>query len=227
MSVNTDVAAFDDDIQLTNCKAVTPFRCLAAMPPEGSTRSGIMPSCPSLDMGSREAKVGFEPRTFAISSRDQVCQVCDSYNAKTIGSHSGIHFELLHALVYYTNTLWISFWVPRAQWASYRIWDDIWVSVLRFSLRQCNPLGEDPKGELAQWLERELTNQKLRRSNPTSAPRLSCLGVGSLAVSKPSCFFRVKSQLGTGRVLQLDDFDVLLRKTFRCNTFLGAWENPM
>ncbi|KER27862.1 LOW QUALITY PROTEIN: hypothetical protein T265_13696 [Opisthorchis viverrini] len=43
--------------------AVTPFWCLAAMPPEGSTRAGILPDCPSLDRGSRVA-VGFEPRTF-------------------------------------------------------------------------------------------------------------------------------------------------------------------
>ncbi|KER23720.1 hypothetical protein T265_08446 [Opisthorchis viverrini] len=29
--------------------AVTPVRCLAAMPPEGSTRVGIIPGCPNLD----------------------------------------------------------------------------------------------------------------------------------------------------------------------------------
>ncbi|KAG5454445.1 Heteroproteinous nuclear ribonucleoprotein L, partial [Clonorchis sinensis] len=46
-----------------NRSAVTPFRCLAAMPPEGSTRAEILPGCPSLDRGSREAEVGFEPRT--------------------------------------------------------------------------------------------------------------------------------------------------------------------
>ncbi|KAG5442553.1 hypothetical protein CSKR_108755 [Clonorchis sinensis] len=45
-------------------------RCLAAMPPEGSTRAGILPGCPSLDRGSREAEVGFEPRTFrSVNSR--------------------------------------------------------------------------------------------------------------------------------------------------------------
>ncbi|KAG5447289.1 Heat shock cognate 71 kDa protein [Clonorchis sinensis] len=48
----------------TNSSAVTPFRCLAAMPPEGSTRAEVLPGCPSLDRGSREAEVGFEPRTF-------------------------------------------------------------------------------------------------------------------------------------------------------------------
>ncbi|KAG5453162.1 hypothetical protein CSKR_106990, partial [Clonorchis sinensis] len=44
--------------------AVRPFRCLAAMPPKGSTRAGILPGCPSLDRGSREAEAGVEPRTF-------------------------------------------------------------------------------------------------------------------------------------------------------------------
>ncbi|KAG5448981.1 Arginine/serine-rich coiled-coil protein 2 [Clonorchis sinensis] len=39
-----------------NRSAVTPFRCLAAMPPEGSTRAGILRGCPSLDRGSREAE---------------------------------------------------------------------------------------------------------------------------------------------------------------------------
>ncbi|KAG5449100.1 Major vault protein, partial [Clonorchis sinensis] len=34
------------------------------MPPEGSTRAGILPGCPSLDRGIREAEVGFEPRNF-------------------------------------------------------------------------------------------------------------------------------------------------------------------
>ncbi|KER25868.1 hypothetical protein T265_06779 [Opisthorchis viverrini] len=34
------------------------------MPPEGSTRPGILLSCPSLDWGSREAEIGFQLRTF-------------------------------------------------------------------------------------------------------------------------------------------------------------------
>ncbi|KAG5442715.1 hypothetical protein CSKR_108022 [Clonorchis sinensis] len=45
----------------------SPFRYLAAMPPKGSTRAEILPGCPSLDKKSREAEVGFEPRTFRIS----------------------------------------------------------------------------------------------------------------------------------------------------------------
>ncbi|KAG5454558.1 THO complex subunit 3 [Clonorchis sinensis] len=50
--------------------AVTPFRCLTAMPLEGCTRAGILPRCPNLDRASREAAVGFEPRTFrSVNSR--------------------------------------------------------------------------------------------------------------------------------------------------------------
>ncbi|KAG5453190.1 hypothetical protein CSKR_112752 [Clonorchis sinensis] len=50
--------------QQKNRSAVAPFRCLTAMSPQGSTRVGIQPGCPSLDRGSREAEFGFEPRTF-------------------------------------------------------------------------------------------------------------------------------------------------------------------
>ncbi|KER28358.1 hypothetical protein T265_04815 [Opisthorchis viverrini] len=46
-----------------NRSAVTPFRCLAAMPPEGNMWAIILPGCPSLDRGRREAEVGFEPQT--------------------------------------------------------------------------------------------------------------------------------------------------------------------
>ncbi|KER29032.1 hypothetical protein T265_04220 [Opisthorchis viverrini] len=44
-------------------------QCLTALPPEESTMAGILPGCPSLYKGSREAEVGFEPRTFRSSSR--------------------------------------------------------------------------------------------------------------------------------------------------------------
>ncbi|KER19369.1 hypothetical protein T265_11835 [Opisthorchis viverrini] len=50
--------------------AVALFRCLPAMPPEGSTRARILPGRPSLDRRSRVAEVGFEPRTFrSVNSR--------------------------------------------------------------------------------------------------------------------------------------------------------------
>ncbi|KER26374.1 hypothetical protein T265_06358 [Opisthorchis viverrini] len=43
-----------------------PFRCLASIPPEESTRAEILPGCSSLDRESRKAGVGFEPRTFRL-----------------------------------------------------------------------------------------------------------------------------------------------------------------
>ncbi|KER32416.1 hypothetical protein T265_01472 [Opisthorchis viverrini] len=53
-----------------NRSAVAPFRCLAAVPHEGCTRAAVLPGCPSLDRGSREAEFGFEPRTFrSVNSR--------------------------------------------------------------------------------------------------------------------------------------------------------------
>ncbi|KAG5453992.1 hypothetical protein CSKR_102097 [Clonorchis sinensis] len=53
----------------SNRSAVAPFRFLAAMPPEGSTRAGILPGCPSLDRGSQEAEAGFEPPLHLNCSR--------------------------------------------------------------------------------------------------------------------------------------------------------------
>ncbi|KER33065.1 hypothetical protein T265_12682, partial [Opisthorchis viverrini] len=41
--------------------AVAPFRRLTAMPLIGGTRAGIVSGCPSLERGSREVEVGFEP----------------------------------------------------------------------------------------------------------------------------------------------------------------------
>ncbi|KAG5449519.1 hypothetical protein CSKR_111840 [Clonorchis sinensis] len=45
-------------IKKSNHSAIAPFRRLTAMPSEESTGAGILPGCPSLDRGSREAEVG-------------------------------------------------------------------------------------------------------------------------------------------------------------------------
>ncbi|KAG5455096.1 hypothetical protein CSKR_107354 [Clonorchis sinensis] len=42
------------------CPAVTPFRCLAAMPPERSKRARMHLGCPSLDRSGGDAEVGLE-----------------------------------------------------------------------------------------------------------------------------------------------------------------------
>ncbi|KER28611.1 hypothetical protein T265_04565 [Opisthorchis viverrini] len=44
-----------------NRSAVASFRCLTAMPPEGSAMDGILPGW--LDRGCREAEIEFEPWT--------------------------------------------------------------------------------------------------------------------------------------------------------------------
>ncbi|KER24231.1 hypothetical protein T265_08074 [Opisthorchis viverrini] len=41
------------------------------MPPKGWTKARILSGCPSLDRGSREAEVGFEPRTFRRADSNQ------------------------------------------------------------------------------------------------------------------------------------------------------------
>ncbi|KER29593.1 hypothetical protein T265_03795 [Opisthorchis viverrini] len=43
--------------------AVTSFRCLAVMLPEGGTMARLLSGCPSLSGGSRGTEVGFEPQT--------------------------------------------------------------------------------------------------------------------------------------------------------------------
>ncbi|KER22442.1 hypothetical protein T265_09459 [Opisthorchis viverrini] len=66
-------------LNVKNLSAVTPFRCLAAMLPEGSTRAGILPGFPSLERGSREAEFGFEPQTIRLfNSSDITTYVVDT-----------------------------------------------------------------------------------------------------------------------------------------------------
>ncbi|KER24176.1 hypothetical protein T265_08112 [Opisthorchis viverrini] len=62
------------------------------MPHEGSTRAGILPSCPSLDRGSREAEVGFKPRTFrSVGSR-----------SNHLGHLAEHHLQANHSLISHT-----------------------------------------------------------------------------------------------------------------------------
>ncbi|KER18942.1 hypothetical protein T265_12088 [Opisthorchis viverrini] len=46
---------------------VTPFRCLTAMQPGGSTRAEILPGCSSLNRGSREAVISLFLAVFTLS----------------------------------------------------------------------------------------------------------------------------------------------------------------
>ncbi|KER23739.1 hypothetical protein T265_08430 [Opisthorchis viverrini] len=55
-----------------------------------------------------------------------------------------------------------------------------------------------------------------------------CLGLGNLAVSQPSCFLHVAWQLGTERVLQLNDFKPLLSVLFQVPSMTSSTETiPM
>ncbi|KAG5446397.1 hypothetical protein CSKR_113787, partial [Clonorchis sinensis] len=73
--------------------AVTPFRCPAAMLPEGSKRAGILPGCPNLDRGSQEAEVGFQPRAFRLI---EIVKTLNGQNytsfKKFVSSSYGIEF---------------------------------------------------------------------------------------------------------------------------------------
>ncbi|KAG5441792.1 hypothetical protein CSKR_110603, partial [Clonorchis sinensis] len=95
-----DSAGFQDSYKSTvSVTAVAPFRCLAAMLPEGSARAGILPGYPSLDRGSRDAKVGLEPRTFrSVNSRSGLRQ---SWNISiSLITDTGIlKFSVLHRLL--------------------------------------------------------------------------------------------------------------------------------
>ncbi|KER20389.1 LOW QUALITY PROTEIN: hypothetical protein T265_15330 [Opisthorchis viverrini] len=55
---------FCSNIAEQSRSAVTRFLCLAVMLSEGNARAEMLPGCPSLDRGSLEAEVEFEPWTF-------------------------------------------------------------------------------------------------------------------------------------------------------------------
>ncbi|KER28408.1 hypothetical protein T265_04723 [Opisthorchis viverrini] len=57
--------------------------------PEEGTRAGILPGCASLDRGSREAEVGFKPRTF--QSIDSPSSLCNQYGLLVAENSSTAH----------------------------------------------------------------------------------------------------------------------------------------
>ncbi|KAG5448264.1 hypothetical protein CSKR_112108 [Clonorchis sinensis] len=54
------------------------------MPPGGSTRAGILPGCPNLYRGSREAEVGLEPWTFWSLDRRMIRVLSQSIWLKSL-----------------------------------------------------------------------------------------------------------------------------------------------
>ncbi|KAG5443368.1 hypothetical protein CSKR_108150 [Clonorchis sinensis] len=91
----------DATAQVDNRSAVTPFRCLAAMSPEGSTRAGILPGHPSIDRRSRGAEVGFEPRTFRSVNR-----ALTEANLSTTSSGSSASMRLSQPFFLRLSAIW-------------------------------------------------------------------------------------------------------------------------
>ncbi|KAG5442227.1 hypothetical protein CSKR_200184 [Clonorchis sinensis] len=127
-----------------NRSAVAPFRRLTALPPEGSTRAEILPGCPSLGRGSRDAETEFEPRTFRPSVAKAFVRTCNN----------GTFLSLVL--------------VPSKD------------------------------------------NHKVHNFTVRRHLDCSCLGLGNLAVSQPSCLFLLAWQLGAERVLRLSDYLFIL-----------------
>ncbi|KER23922.1 hypothetical protein T265_08288 [Opisthorchis viverrini] len=133
-------------------------------------RSRGLPGCPNLDRGSREAEVGFEPRTFRKSHRELVvvggkCKCITVFIERT-GTHAATpHLE-----------------------------DQETVFV--------RPL-TSVRGEMAQWLEHEFTDRKVRDSNPPSASQLSpsshVIVCGSINYQSVSVFMHAFVNADRGR----------------------------
>ncbi|KAG5453141.1 hypothetical protein CSKR_106967 [Clonorchis sinensis] len=64
------------------------------------------------------------------------------------------------------------------------------------------------------------------RTRPVS-PDFPCLGLGNLAVSKPSCLHRVAWQLGTERVLQLNRLFLASNGQELCCLMRFSWDSTL
>ncbi|KER24221.1 hypothetical protein T265_08067 [Opisthorchis viverrini] len=213
--------------------AAAPFQCLGSMPPEGSTRAGILPGCPSLDRGSRVAEVGFKPRTFR-SCRNPRAPVgwhdrCapKGFCSRTVITNNNTNrpavapFRCLAAMPHEGGT--------RAGILPGRpILDrgnrEAEVGFEPRTFRRLLQLGSKHSAfttlpilpcvteierycsltRATKWLEREFA--VTGRSVVRTRPLpldLLCLGLGNLAVSQPSCLLRVAWQLGIKRWPQI------------------------
>ncbi|GAA51591.1 translation initiation factor 3 subunit A, partial [Clonorchis sinensis] len=126
MSLTLDVTRLGVPIQGdgNDRHTVSPSRYLIAMPPERSTRAGILPSSPRLDGGSRDAEIGFEPWSFSFYASDfndnpkhfETCfrtlkafNVCTS---KQYNSSGLAHYQSLLALSQHSLTMCFRFTTP-------------------------------------------------------------------------------------------------------------------
>ncbi|KAG5444997.1 hypothetical protein CSKR_203125, partial [Clonorchis sinensis] len=176
--------SLDPVYQSVNPLAVAHFWCIAAMQPEGSTKAGILPGCPSLDIGSREAEVGFEPRTFRapnycithILSRspedenvERTTKRCRRWHVQFVRKLGSYALKAIALMYERHDHILNSSGLPKMdqifhrkqRFLSYNILTSINFSLLLMSL-----------GGMVQLLEREFTDRQVRDSNPVSASRL-------------------------------------------------------
>ncbi|KAG5445264.1 hypothetical protein CSKR_110430 [Clonorchis sinensis] len=205
------------------------------MQPGGSTRAGILPSCPSLDRGSREAEVGFEPRTFrSVTSRSNHLShltprhnLCDLPKMRimqvaTTYTHCSIimaHFCATNPATIHGISVYVRGSNPtsasRLLQSGLRQPGSISLRVLPLGgmtfrhrkATECAALGRLMFQLLRYSRYRDTciyTRRSVFRIRPLHVD--FCVGLDNLAVSQPSCFLQVAWQLGTKRVLRLNDW---------------------
>ncbi|KER26065.1 hypothetical protein T265_06639 [Opisthorchis viverrini] len=82
------------------------------MPPECGTRAGILPGCPSVDMGSREAEVGFNPQIFQAENYSKKAIDPD---APRFNLHLAIRRPVFIGVNYTTVVAWATWQYPSPQ----------------------------------------------------------------------------------------------------------------
>ncbi|KAG5446496.1 Cleavage and polyadenylation specificity factor subunit 3, partial [Clonorchis sinensis] len=166
-----------------------------AMPPEGSTRAGILLGCPSLDRRSRDTEVGSEPRTFR-SARALVPIIrSDIRSTKTVsylsqwlereltgrkvrGSNPASASRLPLSRLAQPGSIPVLMLPSGGMVARHRKCITAERLLSQWQVRLLKPVCIFPWGEIAQRLERERTDRKVRGSNPASASRLPLSRLG-------------------------------------------------
>ncbi|KER28146.1 hypothetical protein T265_04977 [Opisthorchis viverrini] len=171
------------------------------MLPEGSMRAGILPGCPSPDRGSREADVGFEPQgppvcnsqsnhfghlAISICKKKQI--ICHPVFASREGSSTrGTELTALpgckqqpNGVMFIASTA--GSLMPQLNWWTRRDTSST-TGLLSAELVETTAAMENAltnqehrvkmiQTRWSKWLERKLTDRKVRGSNPISASRL-------------------------------------------------------
>ncbi|KAG5455256.1 hypothetical protein CSKR_106438, partial [Clonorchis sinensis] len=195
-SISALVLSLDSTAARFVRSAAAPLRRPNAMPPEGSTRAGILPGCPSLDRGSREAVVGFEPRTFCSVNSQFISYKMEPLSTTT--STDSMYQLRLVTVAPESNTGTATCSFQQRQSSVFDALADLEAAhkrvteatkeerreLSRTTWRHVVTAPEDlvaekeRGGEIAQRLERERTYRKVRGSNPASASRLPLSRLG-------------------------------------------------